>query len=141
MAEHERAGGPEAEIPSERQRAEGARQGVGGDRQADEQAESTRRSDAHREPGDRDCAHPVAERGDAEPGQQSPGSTFSQQHPIRVPVQRTASRTRAAIFFSSATVSFGSAYTTGHIEPSSSLALSLKPKVAYRSLNLVALRK
>jgi hypothetical protein len=38
----------------------------------------------HCEPRDRDVAHPVAERGDAEPGQQPPCSAVSEQHAIRV---------------------------------------------------------
>src|SRR5207302_11135611 len=41
----------------------------------------------------------------------------------------------------SALVSFFSAKAMGHMEPSSSFALSLKPNIAYRSLNFVALRK
>ena len=45
-------------------------------------------------------------------------------------VQLTAFFTRVAIFFSSAGVSFVSAYATGHMEPSSRLALSLKPNIA-----------
>jgi len=42
----------------------------------------------------------------------------------------TACLTRSAIFFSSAFVSFVSAYDVGHIEPSSMFALSWKPNVA-----------
>src|SRR5204863_6709191 len=55
--------------------------------------------------------------------------------------QPTAFFTSARIFASSAAVSFDSAKATGHMEPSSSLALSLKPNIAYRSLNFPALRK
>jgi hypothetical protein len=55
--------------------------------------------------------------------------------------QRTAFFTRAAIFASSAAVNFVSAYAIGHMEPASSLALSLKPNIEYRSLNFPALRK
>ena len=55
--------------------------------------------------------------------------------------QPTAFFTRALIRVSSAAVSFVSANATGHIEPSSSLALSLKPSIAYLSLNFPASRK
>src|SRR5436853_2919539 len=55
--------------------------------------------------------------------------------------QLTAFFTSARIFASSAPVSFVSAKATGHMEPSSSFALSLKPNIAYRSLNFPALRK
>ena len=55
--------------------------------------------------------------------------------------QATAFFTSVLIFASSAAVSFVSANATGHIEPSSSLALSLKPSIAYRSLNFPASRK
>jgi hypothetical protein len=55
--------------------------------------------------------------------------------------QPTAFFTRALIRVSSAAVSFVSANATGHMEPSSSLALSLKPNIAYRSLNFPASRK
>src|SRR5438128_11593335 len=55
--------------------------------------------------------------------------------------QPTAFFTSAPILASSAAVSFVSAKATGHMEPSSSLALSLKPNIAYRSLNFPALRK
>jgi hypothetical protein len=52
--------------------------------------------------------------------------------------QLTAFFTRAAIFFSSAAVSFFSAKEVGHMAPSSSFAASLKPNVAYRESNLAA---
>src|SRR4029077_21251688 len=55
--------------------------------------------------------------------------------------QLTARLTSFAILASSAGVSSVSAYATGHIEPSSRFALSLKPMIAYRSLNFVAFRK
>ena len=47
----------------------------------------------------------------------------------------------ARILASSAAVNFASAKATGHMEPSSSIAVSLKPSIAYRSLNFPALRK
>src|SRR4029079_7016889 len=49
--------------------------------------------------------------------------------------QLTAFLTRALIFASSAAVSFVSAKSVGHMAPSSSFALSLKPSVAYLALN------
>ena len=52
--------------------------------------------------------------------------------------QPVAFFTSAAIFASSAAVSSLIAKATGHIEPSSSLAESLKPKVEYRALNFCA---
>ena len=52
--------------------------------------------------------------------------------------QLTAFFTSAPIFASSAAVSFISAQEVGHMLPSSSFASSLKPKVAYRALNLSA---
>ncbi len=45
---------------------------------------------------------------------------------------------RAATRASSAEVNFVSAYSVGQMAPSSRLALSLKPSVAYRALNLYA---
>src|SRR5512132_3293528 len=60
---------------------------------------------------------------------------------VRLSPQRTAFFTSAAIFASSAAVNSVSAKATGHMAPSSRFALSLKPKVAYRSLNLCAGRK
>src|SRR5438128_8403994 len=54
--------------------------------------------------------------------------------------QLTAFFTSAPILASSAAVSFVSAKATGHMEPSSSFALSLKPNIAYLSLNFSALR-
>ena len=53
----------------------------------------------------------------------------------------TACLTSARIRFSSALVSFVSAKAFGHMLPSSSLALSLKPNVAYRVLNFAPLWK
>src|SRR5262249_4143187 len=53
----------------------------------------------------------------------------------------TACLTSLAILASSALVSSVSAKATGHMEPSSRFALSLKPNMAYLSLNFVALRK
>src|SRR5207249_3614450 len=55
--------------------------------------------------------------------------------------QPTAFFTSAPILASSAAVTFVSAKATGHMEPSSSFAVSLKPNIAYRSLNFPALRK
>src|SRR5437773_8427064 len=55
--------------------------------------------------------------------------------------QPTAFFTSAPILASSAAVNFVSAKATGHMEPSSSFAVSLKPNIAYRSLNFPALRK
>src|SRR6266516_6388788 len=55
--------------------------------------------------------------------------------------QPTAFLTSAAILASSAAVNFVSAKAIGHMEPSSSFAVSLKPNIAYRSLNFPALRK
>jgi len=52
--------------------------------------------------------------------------------------QPAAFFTSATIFASSAAVSSLIANATGHIEPSSSLAESLKPKVEYRALNFCA---
>src|SRR5438132_5884884 len=60
---------------------------------------------------------------------------------VRAGSQLTAFFTSARIRFSSAPVSFLSAYATGHMEPSSRFALSLKPNIAYLSLNFAALRK
>ena len=53
-------------------------------------------------------------------------------------VELTAFVTSAAIFFSSAAVSEVSANEVGHMVPSSILAASLKPRVAYRVLNFAA---
>ena len=53
----------------------------------------------------------------------------------------TACLTSFAILASSAFVNFLSAKATGHMEPSSSFALSLKPNIAYLSLNFAAFRK
>ena len=55
--------------------------------------------------------------------------------------QPTALFTRAAMLFSSAAVSFVSAKSVAHKLPSSSLALSLNPSVAYLVLNFWAGRK
>ncbi len=55
--------------------------------------------------------------------------------------QRTAFFTSAAIVFSSAAVSSFKANAIGHIVPLSRFAESLKPSIAYRSLNLAASRK
>jgi Phosphotransferase enzyme family len=55
--------------------------------------------------------------------------------------QRTAFFTSAAILASSAAVNSVSAKAVGHMAPSSRFATSLKPKVAYRDLNLSALWK
>src|SRR4051812_4361900 len=55
--------------------------------------------------------------------------------------QPTAFFTSALIFFSSVAVNFFSAKEVGHMAPSSRLAESLKPNVAYRDLNFSALRK
>jgi hypothetical protein len=52
--------------------------------------------------------------------------------------QLTACFTSAAILASSAAVNSVSAKATGHMAPSSRFATSLKPKVAYRDLNLSA---
>src|SRR5947207_14255615 len=52
--------------------------------------------------------------------------------------QRAAFFTRAATFASAAGVISFSAYEIGHSSPSSRLALSLKPSVAYRDLNFAA---
>lgn len=59
----------------------------------------------------------------------------------KLAAQRTAFFTSAAICASSAGVSLVSAKLVGHMVPSSSLASSLKPNVAYRDLNLSALVK
>src|SRR5262245_63378069 len=55
--------------------------------------------------------------------------------------QLTAFLTSAAIRFSSAAVNFVSAKAVGHIAPSSGLAASLNPRVAYLALNLSAFWK
>src|SRR5512132_3530483 len=55
--------------------------------------------------------------------------------------QRTAFFTSAAIFFSSAAVNSFSAKEVGHMAPSSRLASSSKPNVAYLELNFPALLK
>ncbi len=52
--------------------------------------------------------------------------------------QRTAFRTSAASFASSAADNFFNANAVAHMSPSSSLASSLKPKAAYRVLNFDA---
>ena len=53
----------------------------------------------------------------------------------------TAFLTSVRSFFSSAAVRSFSAKAIGHMVPWSRFALSLKPNIAYRSLNLPALRK
>src|SRR4051812_16638068 len=53
----------------------------------------------------------------------------------------TACLTSFVILASSAFVNSLSAKATGHMEPSSRLALSLKPNIAYLSLNFAASRK
>ena len=55
------------------------------------------------------------------------------------PPQLTAFFTSAPILASSAVVKFLNAKEVGHMAPSSRFALSLKPNVAYRVLNLCAL--
>src|SRR3954453_6367216 len=55
--------------------------------------------------------------------------------------QLTAFFTSSTIFASSVAVNSLSAKATGHREPSSRFALSLKPKVAYLVLNFCALWK
>src|SRR5437588_3585674 len=55
--------------------------------------------------------------------------------------QRTALFTSAVIFASSVAVNFVRAYAFGHIAPSSSFALSLKPSVWYLTLNFPAFWK
>src|SRR5205085_1646786 len=55
--------------------------------------------------------------------------------------QLTALFTSAPIFFSSSAVSFVSAKAIGHIAPSSRFAESLKPNIAYLSLNFCRSRK
>src|SRR6266508_220014 len=55
--------------------------------------------------------------------------------------QLTAFFTSSPIFASSAAVNSVSAKEVGHIAPLSRFAESLKPNVAYRDLNLCALRK
>src|SRR5262249_29173097 len=132
---------PVAEVPAERERSHRARQGVGGDREPDEEAELAGRGRPHGKPRDRDDAHAVAEGGDAEARQQPPGARVSEQRAIGVRDQFTACFTSAAIRFSSAAVSFVSAKAIGHMEPSSRFAVSLKPNIAYRSLNFPASRK
>jgi hypothetical protein len=62
--------------------------------------------------------------------------TFRQSQTTRP--QLTACFTSAPILASSATVNSFSAKATGHMEPSSRVALSLKPSVAYRVLNFCA---
>lgn len=59
----------------------------------------------------------------------------------RSPAQPTALRTSAPIFASSAGVNSATAYMTGQILPSSSFASSLKPRVEYLTLNLLAFWK
>src|SRR5512133_2245760 len=56
-------------------------------------------------------------------------------------LQLTACLTSFAILISSAFFNSLTANATGHVEPSSRLALSLKANIAYRSLNFAALRK
>jgi len=56
-------------------------------------------------------------------------------------LQLTAFFTSAAILASSAAVNFVSAKAVGHMAPSSRVAASLKPNVAYLALNLCALWK
>jgi len=77
MAENERTSGTVAEVPAQRERPHRARQRVRGDGEADEEADFPRRRRSYGKPRDRDGAHPVAERRDAEPGQQQSGSTVS----------------------------------------------------------------
>jgi hypothetical protein len=73
-----------SQVPAERERPDRTRQSVGGDGEPDEQADAPRRGGSHREPRDRDGAHPVAERGDAEAREQSPCATIPQQRSIRL---------------------------------------------------------
>lgn len=55
-----------AQMAAERECAGCAWQGVGRDCEPDEEPGFPRRGDSYREPCNRDRAHPVAERGDAE---------------------------------------------------------------------------
>jgi hypothetical protein len=80
---HERSGRPAAQERGKRERADHAGERVGGDGETDEQADLVGRGDADREPGDRDGADPVAERGDAEAGQKPPGRAIREQRAIR----------------------------------------------------------
>src|SRR6266540_7157618 len=57
---------------------------------------------------------------------------------LRASPQLTALFTSAAILFSSAAVNSVRAYEVGHMSPSSRLAASWKPNVAYRALNFAA---
>jgi hypothetical protein len=84
VGDDECACGTSAKVAAECECADRAWKRVRGEREADEQAELAGRRGPHREPRDRDDAHPVAERQDAEPGQQPPGSAVSEQHAIRV---------------------------------------------------------
>ncbi len=71
-----------------------------------------------------------------------PGTWYLRyQVPISVNPHFTAFFTSVRIFVSSAAVKFLSANATGHMVPWSRFALSLKPNIAYLSLNLSALRK
>src|SRR6266542_1885208 len=98
-------GGSTPHEPGERQRSDHAGQRVRGDRQADVHAELAGRGDPDGEPGDGDDAHPVAERRDAEPGQQpsrpaipQQGSIHGRDHDARPPgpaARRPASEIRA----------------------------------------------
>src|SRR6266498_5280522 len=67
------------------------------------------------------------------------GCTFLVTREGVVPID--AFFTSAAIFFSSAAVSFVRAKEVGHMAPSSRFAASSKPNVAYLDLNLSALLK
>ena len=77
VAEDERARGTVAEVPAEHERADRPGQGVGGDREPDEEAELPDRGSLDGKPRDSHDAHPVAEGRDAEPRQQPPCATVS----------------------------------------------------------------
>src|SRR6476620_10102575 len=69
------------------------------------------------------------------------GTAFGRAREVQRPPQLTAFCTSAPILASSAAVNSFNANATGHAVPSSRFALSLKPNVAYLSLNLCALWK
>ena len=62
------------------------------------------------------------------------GSSYDIGGGFRLSPQLTACFTSAAILASSAAVNSVSANATGHMAPSSRLAATSKPKVAYRDL-------
>src|SRR5262249_25488398 len=84
MGENERPRATATEVLAEGESSRCTRQGVGRQGKPDEESELAGRGDSYGKPCDRDGAHPVAERRDAEARQESPCASISEQHPIRL---------------------------------------------------------